>query len=71
VTRQHKWLCAGGPATRQHKGPSLLAQSCWRVQRPSAKTGFSREDKSFLAQKKIEVMHEDDGCTVTSSTVKT
>jgi hypothetical protein len=41
------------------------------VQRPSAKTGFSREHKSFLAQKKIEVMHEDDGCTVTSSTVKT
>jgi hypothetical protein len=21
VTRQHEWLCAGGPATRQHKGP--------------------------------------------------
>jgi hypothetical protein len=34
VTRQHKWLCAGGSATRQHKGPFLLAQSCWRVPRP-------------------------------------
>jgi hypothetical protein len=42
VTRQHKWLCAGGPATRQHKGPFLLAQSCWRVPRLPAKTGFSR-----------------------------
>jgi hypothetical protein len=50
VTRQHKWLCAGGSATRQHKGPFLLAQSCWRVPRPPAKTGFSRQDKLFLAK---------------------
>jgi hypothetical protein len=28
LARQHKWLCAGGPATHQHKGPFLLTQSC-------------------------------------------
>jgi hypothetical protein len=26
VTRQHKWLSAGGPATRQHKGSFLLVK---------------------------------------------
>jgi hypothetical protein len=49
VNRQHKLICAGGPATRQHKGPFPLAQSCWRVPCPPAKTSFSRQDKSFLA----------------------
>jgi hypothetical protein len=45
--RQHKWLCAGGPATRQHKGPFLLAQSCWRVQRPPAKTSLAARTNHF------------------------
>jgi hypothetical protein len=31
--------CRAG--TRQHKESFLLAQSCWRVLRPSVKTGFS------------------------------
>jgi hypothetical protein len=43
VTCQHKWLCAGGPATRQHKGPFLLAQSCLRC--------LARQQKPVLADR--------------------
>jgi hypothetical protein len=27
----------------------IFAQTCWRVVRPPTKTGFSRQDNSFLA----------------------
>jgi hypothetical protein len=43
-------LCAGGRLSHLPvKWSFLLTQSCWRVMRPPAKTGFSREDKSFRA----------------------
>jgi hypothetical protein len=35
--------------TSQHKGSFVLAQSCWWLLRPPAKTDFNRQHKSFLA----------------------
>jgi hypothetical protein len=53
MTRQHKWLCAGGPATRWHKGPFLLAQSCWRVPRPPAKPVLAARTNHFWPSVKM------------------
>jgi hypothetical protein len=71
VTRQHKWLCAGGPTTRQHKGPFLLAQSCWWVPRPPAKTGFSRQDKSFLPSEILKIDEVSKGASLSTGTTPT